>query len=118
MNKTIEKAENKKREIINRRLDKLRIDYDEADDNYRVTGYDRYFNKMERCRKEILELEDWLERDNIIATYEHKCREVDNEIKEIRKNLSNKLFYLLHVVPDCSEAISLKLYLDELEKRS
>jgi hypothetical protein len=50
-------------ERINRILDKalgdIKAEYDEANGNYRDTGWERYYTKMERLEAEIKELEKY-----------------------------------------------------------
>lgn len=46
MNKYIEKVEKYKEKVLLPALEKLKTECEEAEDFFRDTGYDRYFNKM------------------------------------------------------------------------
>lgn len=114
MHKAIEKCENYKAAIIAKAIEKAKAEYKEADNCYKDTGYDRYFHKMERHEKDIDELEEYAKGNEAILEARREKEKVRYELDEIKKTLKNKLFYLLAVVPDCSEARSLKDYCDRL----
>ena len=114
MNKTIEKIEEYKAEKIQIAIDRAGAALEDAKACYRDTGYDRYYNKMQRLEKEIEELEAYRDRDKAIAEAIAEKQKVRRELDEIKKDLGNKLFYLLAAIPECSEAKSIKTYLEKL----
>lgn len=114
MNKTIEKIEEFKTKKIEAAIEKAREDYAEARANYNDTGHDRYFNKMEKLESEIDELEAYKDRDKAINDALREKEKTRHELDEIKKDLSNKIFYLLAALPECSEAKSLKAFVDSL----
>ncbi len=66
MNKTIEKCEAYKRKTVETALEKARAAYEEARGSFNDTGYDRYYNRMEKLGREINELEEYQQRDGAI----------------------------------------------------
>ena len=114
MNKAIERCEAYKKKTIDAAIEKAKAAYVEAADCYRDTGYDRYYNKMERMGKEIEELEEYTNSGRAIEEARQEKQKVRRELDEIKKDLNNKLFYLLAAIPDCSEARSLKAFAERL----
>lgn len=114
MNKTIEKVEFYKKNMIEKAIEKAKSEYAEADGNYRDTGYDRYFSKMQKKEKEIEELENYLSRDKAIQDAILEKKKIRAELDEIKKTLKNKLFYLLASIPECSEGRSIQEYVERL----
>ena len=114
MNKTIERIENYKEKTLNTAIEKLQRDRKEARDNLNATGYDRYYNKMERCEKEIDELMAYRERDSAISAAEREKALAKQELDRIKKDIKNKVFYLLADFPECTEARNLREYVDNL----
>lgn len=114
MNKTIEKVELYKKNMIEKAIEKAKSEYAEADGSYRDTGYNRYYSKMQNKAEEIEELENYLNRDNSIQDAIREKKKVREELEEIKKKLKNKLFYLLAVIPECSEARSIRDYIEKL----
>lgn len=121
-NKAIEKVESYKIRTIGNALRKARTNYEEARVSYNQTGYDRYYNKMNRLEQEIEELEAYLEKDRINERLLNLKSELEGEkasykmkLQEIKKDLMNRLFYLLKVIPECSEAKSLEAYINKLD---
>ena len=114
MNKTIEKIEAYKAQKIESALDKARTELDDARACYNDTGYDRYYNKMEKLEREIEELEAYRDRDKAVNEALAEKFKMKQELDSIKKDLSNKIFYLLAAIPDCSEAKSLKMFVDRL----
>lgn len=53
MHKLIEKVEAYKEKVIGKEIEKNELKYKEAADNYNDTGYDRYYNKMQKLDKEL-----------------------------------------------------------------
>ena len=64
--------------ILDKAIDSLRSEYKEAEGNYRDTGWDRYYAKMERIEKEIEELEKY----RLIKT---KLRQAQKALDKQRK---------------------------------
>ena len=118
----IEKVEAYKAKTVENALNKAKEEYQEAEGSYNDTGYDRYYNKMNRLEKTIKELEAYIEKDRVnerllILKSELECEKELNrkKIQEIKKDLMNKLFYLLKVIPECAEARSLEEYIKRLD---
>lgn len=114
MHKAIEKVEAYKMKTITAALDKAKSEMAEAVEWYRDTGYDRYYNKMQRKEHEIDELEAYLNRNNAIEEAIKARAQSKEEIATIKKTLKNKLFYLLAAIPECSEGRSIQEYLETL----
>ncbi|ADL36088.1 hypothetical protein bpr_II150 (plasmid) [Butyrivibrio proteoclasticus B316] len=108
----IEKIENYKKKVIESETKKLKDAYTEAKACYNDTGYDRYYNKMEKIEKELDELEGYASRDQAISDAINEKTKLKAEIDKIKKDLSNKLFYLIADLPDCAEARNLKEYIE------
>lgn len=96
MNKTISKIEAYKTKEIEKAISKATQQYEEARGSFCDTGYFRYQKKMDKCEKELNELEDYLHQG------ESTIRELStSEYKEYLKmkhdlhNLKSKLFYLI-----------------------
>ena len=122
MNKAIERVEAYKAKTVGNALNKAKADYEDAKDFYNQTGYDRYYNKMNRLEQEIEELEAYLEKDRVNERLSDLKSELECEkatyrkkLQEIKKDLMNRLFYLLKVIPECSEAQSLEAYIKNLD---
>lgn len=62
MSKTIEKIETYKAKEIEKAISKLKPAYEEAKDFYTDTGYDRYYNKMQKIESELQELEEYIHK--------------------------------------------------------
>ncbi|MDE6053391.1 MAG: hypothetical protein K2G55_06470 [Lachnospiraceae bacterium] len=92
MNKYIEKVEQYKQKTLNNALEKLRAEYREAQRDYADSGYDRYFNKMNRCEKQIDEIEEYLRPKRKMSPEEF---EELNGLRRTVKTAKNKVFYLL-----------------------
>lgn len=96
MSKYVDKVEAYKHKVLDAELEKLETDYKEAEEFYRDTGHDRYFNKMQKCEKEIEEIKDYLHKDEVvvkdITTDEYKEY---LKMKQDLKVIKNKLFYLV-----------------------
>lgn len=95
MNKTIEKIEAYKKREIEKALTKAKAEYERAESFYRDTGYDRYFNKMQRYEKEISDIEEYLQKDVPVAkdlTTEQYREYLD--MKQDMKRLQSKFFYM------------------------
>ena len=95
MNKTIEKIETYKAKEITKALEKAQQGYEEAKDFFSDTGYDRYFHKMNKCEKEIQELEEYLHKDEV------KVKDLSTdqyreylEMKKDIQSISSKFFFM------------------------
>lgn len=118
----IEKVEAYKTKTVENALNKAKEEYQDAESSYNDTGYDRYYNKMNRLEKTIKELEAYIEKDRVNESLldlksELECEKAlyKKKIQEIKKDLMNKLFYLLKVIPECTEARSLEAYIKKLD---
>lgn len=96
MNKTIEKIETYKTKELEKAILKAKTGYAEAKEFYTDTGYDRYFNKMQKCENELQELEKYLYKDEVVVT--DLSTEQYKEYLKMKQDLAtikNKLFYLV-----------------------
>ena len=107
MNKYIEKVEKYKEKVLGTALEKLKAEHEEAEDFYRDTGYDRYFNKMQKCEKQIEEIEKYLgeskKKDITASEYKELL-----QLREAMKNVKSKVFYLSKELPVCTDLINLQ----------
>lgn len=60
-------------------------------------------------------LQEYKNRDKEIEEARKKKKETMEKCGEVISTLKNKCFYILAAIPDCSEARSLKAYIDRLE---
>ena len=118
MNKTIEKIEEYKSKEIAKAIEKAKKGYEDAKDFFTDTGYDWYFNKMQKCEAELQELEDYLHKDETAV----KDLSTDQyreylKMKEDLKNLKSKLIYLISDLglPETANLISMQDILREYE---
>lgn len=114
MNKYIEKVENYKEKILGPVLEKLKAEYEEAEDFYRDTGYDRYFNKMSKCEKQINEIEEYLNPVTVKDITTDQYREF-LELKNTMQSVKSNLIYIMADLPDCNEKIRLQDSLRKIE---
>lgn len=116
MNKTIEKIEAYKAKEIKKAMGKAQQGYEEAKDFFSDTGYDRYFHKMEKCEKEIQELEDYLHKDEVkvndLSTDQY--REYLDMKKDIQ-SISSKFFFMFEDfnLPETSEVQGIQRILEK-----
>ena len=85
MHKEIERAT----AIITKAIEKNRKAYEEADGSYRDTGYDRYWNKMQRLDAEYEELKAFLhteEKNEVQPDTIRKLYELQRKVKNIKSN--------------------------------
>ncbi len=96
MNKTIERVEAYKKKTIDNAIDKAKKGYEEAKDFYTDSGYDRYFNKMEKCEKELQELEEYLYKKNEDTVSDLSTEQYKEylDMKQDIKSLCNKFFFM------------------------
>ncbi len=95
MSKTIERIEAYKAKEIEKAMSKLKPAYEEAKDFYADTGYDRYYNKMQKCESELQELEEYLHKAE--STVKDLTTEQYREYLDMKmdlKNLASKIFYM------------------------
>ncbi|MBQ3600952.1 MAG: hypothetical protein II992_07115 [Lachnospiraceae bacterium] len=109
MNKYIEKVEKYKEKVLGPTLEKLKIEYKDAEEWYKDTGHARYFNKMQRCEKQIDEIEKYMKKGET-ETREVSSREYSEllELKEKMKTIKSKVFYLSKEIPVTAELINLQ----------
>lgn len=112
--KVIEKIELNKSNAINREIGRVQARYDEAWGNHHDTGYDRYYKVMLRCEEELKELYDYKNRESAIDDALATRKACTVELKEIKKTLKTKMFYLQESLPDCSELRNLREYIESL----
>lgn len=116
MNKTIEKIEAYKSKEITKAMEKAKKGYEEAKDFYTDTGYDRYFHKMEKCEKELDELECYLQKDKVVvedlSTNQYKEY---LDMKKDMKCLVSKFFYMFadFCLPETTEIQGIKRILEK-----
>lgn len=85
MHKEIERAISR----ITQAIEKNRKAYEEADGSYRDTGYDRYWNKMQRLDAEYEELKAFLhpqEKTEVSPETIRKLYELQRKVKNIKSN--------------------------------
>lgn len=94
MNKIIEKIEQYKEKNLDKALSNAKTNYEEAKASFNDTGHYRYYNKMEKLRKEIEEMEAYSKNEvpKSLSTYEY--REYF-QMKQDMKNIKSKLEYLV-----------------------
>lgn len=107
MHKEIERAVLR----ITQAMEKNRKAYVEAVGSYGDTGYDRYWNKMEKLDAEYEELKSFLhpnEDTGVSVSTIQKLDELQRKVKSIR----SKWEYLRYDMPDSADSIGI----DELFK--
>lgn len=109
MNKHIQKVEEYKEKTLGKALEKLKSDYEEAEDFYRDTGYDRYYNKMKRSEEQINEIEEYLncKKEDKAEITAKEYKEL-LQLRETMKNIKSKVFYLSKELPMCADLINLQ----------
>lgn len=109
MNKYIERVEKYKEKVLRPALEKLKEEHKEAEEFYRDTGYDRYYNKMQKCETQINEIEEYMnkgkeEKKEITASEYLELL----QLREKMKNVKSKVFYLSKELPMCADLINLQ----------
>lgn len=89
MHKEIERAVLR----ITQAMEKNRKAYLEAEESYRDTGYDRYWNKMKRLDTEYEELKHFLRPDEKVEVRPETILKLD-ELQSKVKNIKSKWEYL------------------------
>lgn len=114
MLKIIEKIEQKKAQLLEKEIEKLNKQRKEARDWFNDTGYDRYQNKIDKIDAELEEIEQYKNKDILLADERSKLNDEKAEIEKQIVNIKNKVFYLLADCPDNIELQQLQKYLDTL----
>ncbi len=108
MHKEIEKAVLR----ITQAMERNRKLYDEADGNYKDTGYDRYWNKMEKLDAEYEELKAFLHQEMRVDVRPETLRKLD-ELQQKVKSIKSKWDYLRRDLPDTVDTIRIdKIFKD------
>lgn len=107
MHKEIEKAVFR----ITKAMEKNRNAYVEAEESYNDTGYDRYWNKMQKLDIEYEELKAFLHPKEEINISPETIRKLD-ELQRKVKNIKSKWEYLRIDLPHSVESVGI----DELFK--
>lgn len=115
MNKYIEKVEKYKEKTLVPVLEKMKADYAIAEDFFTDTGYDRYYNKMLRCEKQIDEIEKYLSPAPAVKDITTDQYREFLDLKKTMQSVKSNLFYLMDDLPDCSEKARLRDALREIE---
>lgn len=102
MHKEIERAVLR----ITKAMEKNRNTYVEAEEFYRDTGYDRYWNKMQKLDKEYEELKLFLHPKEDINVSPETIRKLD-ELQIKVKNIKSKWEYLRVDLPDSVDSIGI-----------
>lgn len=107
--KIIQKVEEYKNKTIKAAYEKALEQYNEASDFYRDTGYDRYYNKMQRLESEMSKLDAYIHADVPETLQSSDIREFYKMQKDL-KSLKNKVFYLEKDLnlPYCNELETIK----------
>ena len=99
--------------ILDKAIDSLQSEHKEAEGNYRDTGWDRYYTKMERLEKEIEELEKY----RLIKTKLRQAEKALDKQRKVKEIFFRKLDTLAegHKGEDMFQAI-LKVCRERFEK--
>lgn len=101
MHKEIEKAVLR----ITQAMEKNRKAYTEADENYKDTGYDRYWNKMQKLDDEYEELKAFLLPNEEINVNTDTIKL--NELREKVRCIKSKWEYLRADLPYSAESVGI-----------
>ena len=74
--------------ILEKRREELRKEYNEAYMNYSDTGYEKYYNKMEKCDEDMEILDGILNAGHRVALAEYNCQKAQREKEIFKKKLS------------------------------
>ena len=105
MQKEIEKAVLK----ITQAMEKNRKDFVELERNYQDTGYDRYWNKMQKLDAEYEELRAFIQPKQELSPN----KEVD-ELRRIVKNIKSKWEHLKSDIPITADLMGIDDLFKEL----
>jgi hypothetical protein len=109
VNRLIEKATLK----IVQRMEQNRKDFVEVEASYRDTGYDKYYNKMNRLDAEYKELKEFIHLEETTEALPQTVVELDR-LREVLKNIKSKVFYMEADFPANSHLIGLKELLKDI----
>jgi predicted nuclease with TOPRIM domain len=98
MQKEIEKAVLK----ITQAMEKNRKEFVEVEGNYRDTGYDRYWNKMQKLDAEYEELRAFIQPKQELS----QIKEMD-ELQRVVKNIKSKWEHLKSDIPITADSIGI-----------
>lgn len=102
MHKEIEKAVLH----ITRAMEKNRKQYMEAEASYRDTGYDRYWNKMQKLDAEYEELNAFISSDKPVEVQHETILKLD-ELQRKVKSIKSKWEYLRTDLPASAESVGI-----------
>lgn len=102
MHKEIEKAVLR----ITQAMEKNRKLYAEAEESYRDTGYDRYWNKMQKLDAEYEELKAFIAPDKPIEGRHETLVKLD-ELQRKVKSIRSKWEYLRADLPASAESVGI-----------
>lgn len=102
MHKEIEKAVLR----ITQAMERSRRAYVEASDSYKDTGYDRYWNKMQKLNDEYEELKAFLHPKDEINVTPETIRKL-NELQAKVRCLKSKWEYLRADLPDSADSVGI-----------
>jgi putative IMPACT (imprinted ancient) family translation regulator len=109
VNKLIEKATLK----IVQRMEQNRKEFVEAEASYRDTGYNKYYNKMNRLDVEYKELKDFMHLGETTEVLPQTIVELDR-LREVVKNIKSKVFFMEADFPVNSHLVGLKELLKDI----
>lgn len=112
--KTIDKIEAYRVRELKKAINRLNDKREEARGNLNDTGYDRYYNAIQRCEKDLELLEEYKEKQQAQEEAVKLITETKAELAGIKKALKIKIFYLQQALPGCAEIKSLVDYVEEL----
>lgn len=95
MSKWFEELQKSNEVRIQKRIEKLKAEYNEFKANYRDFPYDRYYKAMEAREKEI----DELERFGNPASAKQEVDDYKDEIRRLNKLLGNIHYLSLNIDP-------------------
>ncbi|MFR1844645.1 MAG: hypothetical protein ACLTLQ_19380 [[Clostridium] scindens] len=96
MQNVIEKAVFK----ITQEMERNRKDYNETADCYRDTGYDRYWDKMERLEKEYEELKSFLGLNSSTQNASAESTRLYAENKELKRFINDAKSLMTYIHAD------------------
>ena len=73
--------------ICKRKLEKLHEEYREAEANHHDTGWERYWNKMQKLEAEMDELEVYCHTKQVIASHDKAKQRANEKTQELRELL-------------------------------
>lgn len=73
--------------ILDTETEKINAKLNEATGNYRDTGYQRYYNQIERCENELDEIETYRHARREIAQAEYEAQKLRKAITAFRDRL-------------------------------